>query len=56
MASSGINLSGGFAVEVQVPEARAFYSFQIAMENIRSETYSLLIKQYIKDKAKWAIQ
>merc|ERR1712166_555901 len=51
-ASDGIvleNLSGGFAVEVQVPEARAFYGFQIAMENIHSETYSLLIEQYIKD-------
>jgi len=53
-ASDGIvleNLSGGFAVEVQVPEARAFYGFQIAMENIHSETYSLLIEQYIKDPA-----
>jgi ribonucleoside-diphosphate reductase subunit M2 len=34
---------------VQVPEARAFYGFQMAMENIHSETYSLLIEQYIKD-------
>merc|ERR1712238_109695 len=53
-ASDGIvleNLSGGFVVEVQVPEARAFYGFQIAMENIHSETYSLLIEQYIKDPA-----
>merc|ERR1719240_229560 len=51
-ASDGIvleNLSGQFSVEVQVPEARAFYGFQIAMENIHSETYSLLIEQYIKD-------
>merc|ERR550537_70985 len=51
-ASDGIvleNLSGQFAVEVQIPEARAFYGFQIAMENIHSETYSLLIEQYIKD-------
>merc|ERR1712084_32199 len=32
-----------------VPEARAFYGFQIAMENIHSETYSLLIEQYIRD-------
>merc|ERR1712166_393664 len=39
----------GFSVEVQIPEARAFYGFQIAMENIHSETYSLLIEQYIKD-------
>merc|ERR1712224_869088 len=43
------NLSGAFSVEVQVPEARAFYGFQIAMENIHSETYSLLIEQYIRD-------
>jgi len=53
-ASDGIvleNLSGAFAVEVQLPEARAFYGFQIAMENIHSETYSLLIEQYIKDPA-----
>merc|ERR1712134_236169 len=53
-ASDGIvleNLSGQFSVEVQVPEARAFYGFQIAMENIHSETYSLLIEQYIRDPA-----
>merc|ERR1719284_1061984 len=53
-ASDGIvleNLSGAFSVEVQVPEARAFYGFQIAMENIHSETYSLLIEQYIRDSA-----
>jgi len=36
---------------VQVPEARAFYGFQMAMENIHSETYSLLIEQYIRDPA-----
>jgi len=51
-ASDGIvleNLSGRFSCEIQVPEARAFYGFQIAMENIHSETYSLLIEQYIKD-------
>merc|ERR1719164_93527 len=51
-ASDGIvleNLAGMFAVEVQIPEARAFYGFQIAMENIHSETYSLQIEQYIKD-------
>jgi ribonucleoside-diphosphate reductase subunit M2 len=35
---------------VQISEARAFYGFQIAMENIHSETYSLLIETYIKDK------
>merc|ERR1711966_316499 len=51
-ASDGIvleNLAGHFSIEVQIPEARAFYGFQIAMENIHSETYSLLIEQYIKD-------
>merc|ERR1711903_300258 len=37
------------STEVQIPEARAFYGFQMAMENIHSETYSLLIEQYIKD-------
>jgi len=53
-ASDGIvleNLGGAFSIEVQIPEARAFYGFQIAMENIHSETYSLLIEQYIKDPA-----
>merc|ERR1711865_1093055 len=51
-ASDGIvneNLLGQFATEVQIPEARCFYGFQIAMENIHSETYSLLIEQYIRD-------
>ena len=38
-----------FLTEVQVPEARCFYGFQIAMENVHSETYSLLIDTYIKD-------
>mmetsp|Transcript_152232 Transcript_152232/g.280590 ORF Transcript_152232/g.280590 Transcript_152232/m.280590 type:complete len:344 (+) Transcript_152232:59-1090(+) len=53
-ASDGIvleNLASSFSTEVQVPEARAFYGFQIAMENIHSETYSLLIEQYIRDPA-----
>jgi len=53
-ASDGVvneNLMAQFSVEVQIPEARAFYGFQIAMENIHSETYSLLIEQYIKDPA-----
>merc|ERR1712187_131682 len=53
-ASDGIvleNLAGMFSTEVQIPEARAFYGFQIAMENIHSETYSLLIEQYIKEPA-----
>lgn len=38
-----------FAQEVQVTEARCFYSFQMAIENIHSEMYSLLIDTYIKD-------
>jgi len=53
-ASDGIvleNLAGQFSTEVQLPEARAFYGFQMAMENIHSETYSLLIEQYVKDPA-----
>jgi len=51
-ASDGIvneNLVERFAQEVQVPEARCFYGFQIAMENIHSEMYSLLIDTYIRD-------
>ena len=51
-ASDGIvneNLCARFATEVQIPEARCFYGFQIAMENIHSETYSLLIDTYIRD-------
>jgi ribonucleoside-diphosphate reductase subunit M2 len=53
-ASDGIvleNLAAQFSTEVQIPEARAFYGFQMAMENIHSETYSLLIEQYIKEPA-----
>jgi len=56
-ASDGIvleNLAGQFSTEVQIPEARAFYGFQMAMENIHSETYSLLIEQYIKDPSEKA--
>ena len=56
-ASDGIvneNLCERFASEVQLPEARCFYGFQIAMENIHSETYSLLIDTYIKDAAQRA--
>jgi ribonucleoside-diphosphate reductase subunit M2 len=52
-ASDGIvleNLASRFMNEVQVSEARAFYGFQIAMENIHSHTYSLLIETYIKDQ------
>merc|ERR1719300_1183780 len=51
-ASDGIvneNLVEKFMKEVQVPEARCFYGFQIAIENIHSEMYSLLIDTYIKD-------
>jgi ribonucleoside-diphosphate reductase beta chain len=45
------NLAQRFMKEVQIPEARSYYSFQIAMENIHSETYSLLIDTYIEDRA-----
>lgn len=51
-ASDGIvneNLAMKFMGDVQIPEARAFYGFQIAMENIHSETYSLLIDTFITD-------
>ncbi|XP_022623661.1 ribonucleoside-diphosphate reductase subunit M2 [Seriola dumerili] len=51
-ASDGIvneNLVERFTQEVQVTEARCFYGFQIAMENIHSEMYSLLIDTYIKE-------
>jgi len=51
-ASDGIvleNLAINFSAEVQIPEVRAFYGFQMAMENIHSETYSLLIDRYIQD-------
>jgi ribonucleotide reductase beta subunit family protein with ferritin-like domain len=44
------NLAGRFQVEVQSPIARLFYGVQNAMEGIHSETYSLLIDQYVKDK------
>ena len=53
-ASDGIvneNLVERFASEVQLAEARCFYGFQIAMENIHSETYSLLIDTFIKDES-----
>jgi ribonucleoside-diphosphate reductase subunit M2 len=49
-ASDGIvneNLAQNFATEIQSPEARCFYGFQIAVENIHSETYSLLIDTYM---------
>lgn len=51
-ASDGIvneNLVERFSGEVQIPEARCFYGFQIMMENIHSETYSLLIDTYIRE-------
>jgi ribonucleoside-diphosphate reductase beta chain len=51
-ASDGIvneNLAVNFMQEVQYPEARCFYGYQIMIENIHSETYSLLIDTYIKD-------
>lgn len=44
------NLGVRFMNEVQLSEAKAFYGFQIAMENIHSEMYSLLIESYIEDK------
>ena len=53
-ASDGIvneNLAVNFMREIQIPEARCFYGFQIMMENIHSEMYSLLIDTYIKDPA-----
>ncbi|CAG8490592.1 21384_t:CDS:2 [Dentiscutata erythropus] len=53
-ASDGIvneNLVERFSNEVQIPEARCFYGFQIMIENIHSEMYSLLIDSYIKDPA-----
>ncbi len=51
-ASDGIvneNLAENFVAEVQYTEAKFFYGFQIAMENVHSETYSLLIDTYVKD-------
>ncbi|KAF8192483.1 ribonucleotide reductase [Pholiota molesta] len=51
-ASDGIvneNLVERFSTEIQVAEARCFYGFQIMIENVHSETYSLLIDTYIKD-------
>lgn len=51
-SSDGIvneNLAANFMSEVQYPEARCFYGFQIMIENVHAETYSLLIDTYIKD-------
>ena len=53
-ASDGIvneNLVERFSQDVQIPEARCFYGFQIMIENIHAEMYSLLIDTYIKDPA-----
>ncbi|MFN8416467.1 MAG: ribonucleoside-diphosphate reductase small subunit [Cytophagaceae bacterium] len=53
-ASDGIvneNLATSFLETVQIPEAKCFYGYQIMMENIHSETYSLLIDTYVKDPA-----
>ena len=50
-ASDGIvneNLGANFFAEIQIPEARCFYGFQIAMENIHAETYSLLITSFVE--------
>mmetsp|Transcript_105783 Transcript_105783/g.309434 ORF Transcript_105783/g.309434 Transcript_105783/m.309434 type:complete len:522 (-) Transcript_105783:576-2141(-) len=51
-ASDGLvleNLAAQFSTEIQIPEARAFYGFQIAMENVHSEMYSSLIEYYVRD-------
>jgi ribonucleotide reductase beta subunit family protein with ferritin-like domain len=51
-ASDGIvneNLAQRFMTEIQIPEARAFYGLQIMIENVHSETYSLLIDTYVRD-------
>lgn len=53
-ASDGIvneNLIQRFSIEVQIAEARCFYAFQMMIENIHSEAYSLLLDTYIKDSA-----
>ena len=53
-SSDGIvleNLAVRFMSEIQLPEARAFYGFQLAMENVHSEMYSLLLETYISDSA-----
>ena len=43
------NLATTFLTEIQIPEARFFYGFQIAIENIHSETYTMLLEAFIKD-------
>jgi len=52
-ASDGIvneNLAQNFLTEIQIPEARYFYGFQIAIENVHSEVYALLLNTYVSDK------
>lgn len=49
------NLASRFCREVSVPEAKNFYAFQLAIEGVHSETYSLLIDTYIKDNEKKAL-
>lgn len=54
-ASDGIvneNLAARFSVEVQIPEARAFYGFQIGMETIHTDMYGLLLQTYERDDAR----
>lgn len=46
------NLASRFLEEIQLPEARAFYSYQIFIENVHSETYSILLDTYIRDDEK----
>tara|TARA_Y100000389_G_scaffold119429_1_gene116592 strand:+ start:1190 stop:2188 length:999 start_codon:yes stop_codon:yes gene_type:complete len=46
------NLASRFCREIAIPEAKNFYAFQLAMEGVHSETYSLLIDTYIKDSEK----
>lgn len=47
---SHISFSRNIVADVQIPEARAFYGFQSAIENVHSEMYGLLLEQYIEDK------
>jgi len=52
-SSDGIvleNIAMNFIEEIELPEVRCFYGFQLAMENVHSETYSLMIDTYIKDQ------
>ena len=46
----GENLLENFSTEIQIPEVRCFYGFQIAIENIHAEVYSLLIEKFITDR------